>query len=90
LPLLDGTATTWRTDFLIEHQDTGFAAYCAVRSATELYVRYTTGEQEYYDLPTDPWQLTNRAGDPTVAGRVAALRARAVELCSPVPPGYSW
>lgn len=90
VPLLDGTSTSWRSDFLVEAGTTTVPAYCAVRTGTELYAAYTTGDQEYYDLTTDPSQLTNRVSDPAAAARVAALRARAHELCTPVPPGFAW
>jgi N-acetylglucosamine-6-sulfatase len=36
-------------------------AYAAVRTRDALYVRYASGEQEYYDTRTDPEQLTNLA-----------------------------
>jgi arylsulfatase A-like enzyme len=91
VPLLQGTTGSWRQDFLVEHSTTSpVPAYCAVRTTSELYAAYTTGEQEYYDLSTDPGELTNRVSDPTVAARVAVLRTRAQQLCSPVPPSFTW
>jgi len=35
--------------------------YRALRTATETYVEYETGEVEYYDLTVDPYQLHNAA-----------------------------
>jgi hypothetical protein len=32
-----------------------------MRTATALYVEYADGEREYYDLTTDPDELTNLA-----------------------------
>ncbi len=91
VPLLTGATASWRTDFLVEHTTTSpVPAYCAVRTASELYAAYTAGDQEYYDLATDPWQLSNRITDPAVAARVTALRARAQQLCTPVPPQFTW
>ncbi len=90
VPLLDDSASSWRTAFLIEHTTTAVPAYCAVHTATEVYAAYTSGDQEYYDLTADPWELTNRASDPSVSTRVSALRARAQQLCTPAPPGFSW
>jgi len=46
-------------------------SYLAVRTSHELYVEYATGEVEYYDLRTDPYQLTNAA-----AGLSAQRRAQ--------------
>lgn len=37
--------------------------YTALRTATETYVEYATGEVEYYDLTADPHQLHNAADD---------------------------
>ena len=44
------------------------------------YVEYANGEVELYDLNRDPWQLDNRAGDPTYAATQARLAARTREL----------
>ena len=67
----------WRQAVLIEHHgpdDTpgdpdrqGKASadppsYEAVRTATALYVRYSNGEQEYYNTANDPFELNNIAG----------------------------
>jgi arylsulfatase A-like enzyme len=90
LPLLQAPGAPWRTDFLIEHSLSNLPSYCAVRSTDALYVRYATGEQELYLLAVDPFQLVNQAANPAYASMVASLRARAQELCSPPPPGYSF
>ncbi|MGH3730919.1 MAG: sulfatase family protein [Micromonosporaceae bacterium] len=37
--------------------------YRALRTATETYVEYETGELEYYDLTADPYQLRNTADE---------------------------
>jgi arylsulfatase A-like enzyme len=89
LPLLAGDSTGWRTDFLIEHWENTVQvpAYCAVRNQQYLYVEYQTGEQELYDLKTDPYELTNLASDPTQASTLSTLHGRMVQLCSPPPPG---
>jgi arylsulfatase A-like enzyme len=47
--------------------------YEAIRTSTSLYVEYVTGEQEYYDLTTDPNELHNIAAT-TPASRIAELR----------------
>jgi N-acetylglucosamine-6-sulfatase len=91
LPLLAGDAAGWRTDFLIEHWENKVQvpAYCAVRNQQYLYVEYETGEQELYDLKTDPYELTNLASDPTQASTLSTLHGRMVQLCSPPPPGFT-
>jgi hypothetical protein len=36
-------------------------SYEAIRLRNALYVEYQDGEREYYDLTTDPWEMTNTA-----------------------------
>jgi N-acetylglucosamine-6-sulfatase len=88
--LLGGEGVGWRTDFLVEHLQTGdvIPTYCAVRNKDYIYVAYGTGEQELYDLTADRYQLTNVASDPGYQETLAGLRARLEELCQPPPPGY--
>ena len=93
LPLLAGEQpVTWRTDFLIEHYKfkDGVPTYCAVRTTTTKLITYNTGEQEFYDLSVDPFELVNRATNPAYASAVAALRTRSQQLCAPAPPGFVW
>ena len=67
----------WQQAVLIEHHGPNTApddpdaqeprrgappSYDAVRTADALYVRYASGEQEYYDTRTDPHELANIAG----------------------------
>jgi len=66
------------------------------RTATHKVVRYTTGEEEMYDLVADPWELVNMLGDGSVTPDDRALRdgffARlfgSSGLCLPPPPGYA-
>lgn len=92
LPLLDGTASAWRTSFAIEHVAKGGdpPTYCAIRTTTHKYIRYSTGEEELYDLVADPFELQSRHADPAFAAIKAQLRAELQSLCSPPPPGYSF
>jgi N-acetylglucosamine-6-sulfatase len=92
VPLLEGSATSWRTDFVLEHyvalSKPKIPSYCGVRTERYTYVLYKTNEQELYDLQADPYQLENVASSPGMAGTVTALRARALELCVPRPPDW--
>ena len=70
VPLLDNSATSWRTDFLNEHWNGKIPGNGLVKGkvngATWKYIEYTTtGERELYDLDTDRYELTNRWNDPT-------------------------
>jgi N-acetylglucosamine-6-sulfatase len=93
LPLLTDPTAPWRSQFLIEHEDTDnfvpVPTYCAVRNKRYLYVDYGTGEQELYDLKTDPLELQNVATDAAYAAKRKSLRRILLALCNPPPPGYS-
>ena len=62
-------------------------AYCGVRTERELFVHYASGEEEFYNLRRDPYELNNRASAHAVADKVQMLRASARRLCDPLPPG---
>ena len=90
VPLLTTPGLPWRTDFLVEHLRASATArmptYCARRTTNSLYVSYETGEEEFYDLVADPYQLRNVAADPAARTALAANRARLKQLCDPPPP----
>ncbi len=100
LPLLgddpaDPADLGWRDAFLVEYYAPGVPtdappSYCAVRTHTQKYVRYTTGEQELYDLVGDPFELQSLHADPAWADDRVALLARLQDLCSPPPPDYTF
>ena len=94
-PLLANTPRpAWRTEFPIEHMQGGSGdpvpSYCAVRTKRYKYVAYDTGEEELYDLATDPYETQNLANTPANEALEASLRTRARALCKPVPPGFRW
>jgi arylsulfatase A-like enzyme len=68
--------------------------YFGVHTRRWVYAEYSTGEKELYDLDTDPFELTNVAGQPAVASQqtemkklLTALRtARGAGANVPVPP----
>ena len=73
LRLLEGSATDWRKQFLVEHADPPGGAggdryvptYCAIHGPRFVYVALTTGEEELYDLRADPYQLQNLLSGPS-------------------------
>ena len=96
VPALSDPSLPGRSSFLVEHmqlirpegRDDPVPSYCAVRTRSELFVRYATGEQEYYRLGSDPAELHNLAADPEHAGRIAELQAQAMRGCDPRPPDW--
>ena len=51
-------------------------------------MKYATGEEELYDLYSDPYQLTNQAGNASDAAVLDQMRTRLATLCDPPPPGF--
>jgi arylsulfatase A-like enzyme len=94
LPLISGTASTVRQDFLLEHltrgpHDAGGPSYCAVRNRRFKYVEYSTGERELYDMVIDPAELVSRHADSAFQPTLTRLRKRMLELCQPSPPDWT-
>jgi arylsulfatase A-like enzyme len=84
------TPAHWRQAILIEHHGPDDQSgdpdrqnrlsgdppsYEAVRTANALYVRYASGEQEYYDTARDPLELDNIASGGVPADLRRALTA---------------
>jgi N-acetylglucosamine-6-sulfatase len=88
--LLRGGQAPVHDDFVLERliDATDPPSYCGVRTNRYKYVRYSTGEEELYDLSVDPWELRSRHAAASFATIKAQLRARTQALCSPTPPGY--
>lgn len=73
-----------RDHLVIEGGADGAHAFCGVRTAGAKYIKYASGEEEFYDLSVDPYELAN---DPTVSA-AAPLRLLAASECSPLPPNW--
>lgn len=52
----------------------GVPTYNAIRTANQLFVRYSNGATEFYDLATDPHQQTNKPKDPYAPKLAGPLR----------------
>jgi N-acetylglucosamine-6-sulfatase len=74
---LVGSGGTWplRRGVLAEINSGGHD-YDAIRTPRFAYSELATGERELYDLASDPYELHNRAGEPTYSGIQARLAAR--------------
>ena len=90
-----GAPAGWRTSLLLEHLayrgiKLDPPTFCGIRTRNRLYVAYGSGEQEYYNLTRDPYELQNKAGKPRVKASVSALRSQLDPMCQPRPPGYTF
>jgi N-acetylglucosamine-6-sulfatase len=90
VPLLDGSATSWRQKFLVEHLPRRDSqpppAYCAVHTLNYIYVYYEDGEQELYDLKKDQPELTNVVTNPAYRSVRQRLHTALKHMCVPPPP----
>jgi N-acetylglucosamine-6-sulfatase len=62
VPLLSAdppSSTNWRSAFLVENYQYSVYEYRAIRTKDHLWVEYTSGERELYDLREDPHELTS-------------------------------
>jgi N-acetylglucosamine-6-sulfatase len=86
LSLLRGHPTAWRRDFEVEYlgtsmyEDGGPPPFRAVRAHGWLYVAYSNGWRELYDLRRDPYELRNVASDPRYGVERARLERRLAVL----------
>jgi N-acetylglucosamine-6-sulfatase len=90
LPVLDGTGTTWREDFVTEAWGALVVPpYVALRTTRWKLIRnrVTSGiADELYDLSIDPYELDNLASDARFAEIHATLSTRLDALLA-APPG---
>jgi N-acetylglucosamine-6-sulfatase len=87
-PFFDGNAPgSWRTSLLVENMESPGKKprppYSGIRRRDEVYVEYTSGEKEYYDLKKDPYQLENRPQDAprAIKDKLSALKECAGDGC---------
>ena len=81
----DGSSERWRSAFVVEWL--GHEMCCglpppfeAIRTQRYLYSEYRNGWRELYDLKRDPYELSNRASDPTFRAVRRSLAARLRKL----------
>ena len=69
---------------MVEGGTDGAHTFCGVRTADAKYIKYASGEEEFYDLVIDPYELANDPADEAAA----PLRLIAGSECSPLPPNW--
>jgi N-acetylglucosamine-6-sulfatase len=85
-PLLEGTASTWRSAILLEQKKTPTTSFSGIRTSGSMkYIEYEDGFKELYDLKSDPYELNNtyKATAPPegLATRLQALKGCAGTRC---------
>lgn len=84
----NASAVIGRNRVFFEKQTAGgVPAFCALRTETQLYARYATGEEEFYNYRKDHQELRNRVDDPASQDAVKTLRNSTKNWCEPEPPG---
>ena len=64
--------------------------YCGLQTERWLYVRYSTGFEELYDLRRDSALMRNLVTDRGRSSELAQMRRSTREKCSPAPPDFRW
>jgi N-acetylglucosamine-6-sulfatase len=90
VPALRDPSPPVRRQFLIEHADIGPPAFCALRRRRFLFIRLTTGEEEFYNYRTDPSETTNLITSRRYRPLIDSMRTADRSLCHPMPPGFIW
>jgi hypothetical protein len=80
-PLLEGSARSWRSAVLLEHN-----SFSGIRTSDDRkYIEYTDGFKELYDLKADPYELNNsyaaNSSSADLATRLQALKSCAGDAC---------
>jgi N-acetylglucosamine-6-sulfatase len=91
-PIFSGQGQNWRPQILIEHGSHGGLrepAWCQVHSDRYSYTQYSDGEEELYDLQTDPFELHSVADAPGYRPIRDSYHSREEQLCVPRPPGWT-
>ena len=78
LPLLNDTADTWRDFILLESW--ARMPYAAVHTGRYVYAETDSGERQFYDLQTDPYQQDNQVDHSQYADTIAEMDAWLAEL----------
>ena len=81
-PVLNGSATTWRSAILMERRS-GDASFYGIRaSGGRKYLEYGGGFRELYDLNSDPYERVNTYYNTSSPPAYLAARLDALKSCS--------
>jgi arylsulfatase A-like enzyme len=84
VPLLKQPDAEWKSTAISALYD----RYISIRTETFRYIRYTDGEEEFYDCAKDPHEWTNQIRNPEYATEIAKLRSAVpslAEMSLPMP-----
>ncbi|MBS5522792.1 MAG: arylsulfatase [Clostridiales bacterium] len=89
LPLVRETDKTLR-DWLHGEHSFGDKSNHWIVTKTDKYIWFSqTGEEQYFDLSTDPRELNNKIGDPDCKERIAYLRNLLIQALTGREEGYT-
>ncbi len=76
VPLLENPAAEWKSTALTGLCDKGQpnVGFITIRNEVGRYIRYGTGQEEFYDTTKDPHEWSNEIENPAYADAVARLR----------------
>lgn len=92
ISILNGKARAVRTGVLLEGYSPDInppmPSYCGWRTMRYAYVKYSTGEQQLYDLVKDPFEMKNLEHNAASQSLLRGLAAKARAACTPPPPDW--
>jgi arylsulfatase len=89
LPLARGEAVDWR-DLIHGEHEAGPLSHHFVTDGRDKYIWFSqSGKEQYFDLKSDPGELTNRIDDRAYQERIAYLRSRLIQELIGREEGYT-
>lgn len=90
LPLLKDPYAAWQSTAITCLTDKGTPerGYVTIRNELGRYIRYSGGQEEYYDTTKDPHEWTNQINNPEyaqVVGKLGAAVPAASDMAIPLP-----
>lgn len=89
LPLLKEPSATWR-DFIHGEHELGVESHHFVTNGKEKYIWFSqTGEEQFFDLQVDPFEMKNVIGDEEFKGKISELQDFLIAELKDREEGYS-